>query len=159
MRNDQFLVFLFGILAVILVLIMPQEEMHKISSEKQTPGGFEKENRQFVVVRYEIKYGSIYTGDQTAIVYKGIRNIPILEGGIGANGLPVHHLFPISAQLHFFLKRGEKVILHVPCMYKDEEILSWLEIKGITNRIFMKTLVTKENGFVFVKATTLLTDS
>lgn len=106
---------------------------------------------KFVRVNYQVQYGSIYTGDQTLLIYRGAQELPIVDG-LGPNGLPIAGYFPTHADLPLSLYGGRNATLHVPCM-EAESVNSYLEIRGTRAPVYLSAMVTKgSDGTIFLRA-------
>ncbi|TSC52457.1 MAG: hypothetical protein LiPW41_227 [Parcubacteria group bacterium LiPW_41] len=162
-QQESFRVFLgicaFFVLFLLGIIFSPKGIPVRIVNEKESVSHEEKSNVQKTVekkilIRYEIEYGSIYTGDQTPVIHKGITFVSVNENGIGRNGLPIHGYLPTHSKMNVNLF-GSKNILHIPTIPSDvESVTSYLERSRIENPCFMDTRVVKvkENEFfVFAK--------
>lgn len=110
-----------------------------------------------IPVNYEIQFGSIYTGDQTPMVYHGIDSVAVNKDfGIGYGGLPITGFAPTHSQLSLNLG-GERATLYIACGTPIPPDPSWkpdglLTIDGVQNRVPMKVEVFREENNVLVKA-------
>jgi hypothetical protein len=137
---------IFSILLVIQMFSSSDTEEVRVSEAKVTT------QPQFVKVSYQVQYGSIYTGDQTPLIYCGEQKLPIVDG-LGPNGLPIAGYFPTHANLPLALYGGRDATLHVPCMSADS-VVSFLDIPGARYPIYLSARVRKgSDGTVFIRAT------
>ena len=134
-QHNIYAAIIIGMVILIGIKIIQKELSEPVGTSGQTA----------VTVNYEIRYGSIYTGNQTPIFYKGSEKIPIKNDlGVGQNGLPMSGFFPTHSDLTFGLG-GYKTILHIPCIIADT-VISHLEVPGIKNVVFMKVVVNKKGS-------------
>jgi len=124
--------------------------------ESPEQGSEQKKVYTGIRVNYQIQYGSIYTGDQTPIIYKGTEIFKVNENGLGANGLPVMSFPPACAKLPFTLNNGDLYVLYVPV---DRPVaVSYAMIRDIImvkRHIAFRTQVEKRDNQVFIRATPL----
>lgn len=153
MRNDGYLVFaLFFLLLAMIFSVAEKERVETPMEEMPAIVDVPPAPPPIVRVRYEVEYGSFYTGDQTPIIHRGLKELPIVEGfGIGTNGLPIHHFAPtLSSQLPFTLKNGEDAILHISC--NAPRTTGFLEFVGKEYHSFMDVEVTQDPAGISVRA-------
>ncbi|MDP3974804.1 MAG: hypothetical protein Q8P88_00760 [Candidatus Jorgensenbacteria bacterium] len=100
-----------------------------------------------VMVAYEVEYGSIYTGDQTPIVYRGEKELTVSSLGIGTNGLPIEYLFPVEARVVFDMN-GRKAVLHIPTV--SDVVTGFIRIDDTDQFHLMTVEVTRRPDNVMV---------
>ena len=133
--------FFFSIFLLIAIFSTIQDKKisHKnIVVEKKT----ETHVKDFTI-QYNVAYGSVYTGDQSPIIYTGNCIVSTNEyGDVGGNGLPVSEWAPQATKFSFTM--GEKkALLRILSKSNNEEGL--LEIENQSNRILMSVDIQKNN--------------
>lgn len=152
-EQESFRVFLgicaFFTLFLLGIIFSPKGIPVRIINEKESVSHEEKSNVQKteekkILVRYEIEYGSIYTGDQTYVVHKGTTYVSEkTENGFGENGLPIHGWMPAETRIPIKLFNS-KAILHIPTVKTDNGIVvSYLERFGVEYPCFIDARVSK----------------
>lgn len=145
MKNGNgYLFFFFLFLLIGVLFLLSKKDQKSEALEALQPVASMK-------VEYQIQYGTIYTGDQTPIIYKGFTSIPIKEGnGIGANGLPISGIFPTHSDLVFNLN-GSQATLHIPTLLLDS-VTGLLELKDLSRALMTVRVSKKENGAFLIQA-------
>jgi len=118
--------------------------------------GSEQREVSEVCVNYQIQHGSVYTGDQTPVVYEGIETLEVNENGLGANGLPIMGFFPTHAKLSFILNNGDRYVLYIPVIDKSPVIsLAMNSENSKNNRILFRTKIERRDSQIFIEAISL----
>lgn len=139
MKNEFSLVI--TILCLVMSIILQTSKDEKAEniqppSKKTT----QTSKASYVKVFYEIEYGTIYTGNQTSVLYKGIDSLKITENGVGECGLPITGYFPTHSEVSFKIWNSPAKLLIACASNKPSGVL---KISDYVNSFIMNTEVRK----------------
>ena len=112
---------------------------HKVAMEQEVPAP----EPNVYTVSFEVELDSIYTGNQTMLVYQSEEIIEVPSWYSEHDGLPVTGLFPGHTRVTFTRYNGEECILRVPVVAKV--VTALVTCEGTQNNIYMTATVMESN--------------